>query len=180
MLVTVSLKLRDTAGAPPRCHDASRISLRVSTSTSNAEGGSVGKLDNPTGFARLSSHLWRKSDFRSRRRSSSSRWFRAGTAYCAVRWKTKRRLASFATWGISCTPVEPVPITPTRLFAKSTPSAGQLAVWYCSPANVSAPLNFGVKLSERAPAALTRYRAETVSSLEVRMIHLFCSSSNRA
>ncbi|SKT64583.1 Uncharacterised protein [Mycobacteroides abscessus subsp. abscessus] len=46
----------------------------------------------------------------------------------AVRWKTKSSLAVCAAIGTSWMPEDPVPITPTRLPAKSTPDAGQCPV----------------------------------------------------
>ena len=65
--------------------------------------------------------------------------WRAGTVYCGVRWNTVRWPACLAITGIDCTPLEPVPMTPTRLPVKSTPSWGHAPVWYQSPSNESQP-----------------------------------------
>ena len=81
---------------------------------------------------------------------------------------------------MTCTPLEPVPITPTRLPATSTPSAGQRAVWCWVPSNVSAPGIGGLFTSDRQPAADTRNRAETVAPSDVSTIQRFRSSSKRA
>ena len=53
--------------------------------------------------------------------SALSGAFQAGTLKLAVRWNTVSCAASSAITGIACTAEEPVPITPTRLPAKSTP-----------------------------------------------------------
>ena len=46
--------------------------------------------------------------------------------------RQRRGLARRST-GTSCTPLDPVPTTATRLPAKSTGAAGQRPVWCCSP-----------------------------------------------
>ena len=46
-----------------------------------------------------------------------------------VRWKTNSSRASSATTGMIWMPVDPVPITPTRLPAKDTGSCGHLAAY---------------------------------------------------
>jgi hypothetical protein len=75
----------------------------------------------------------------SRRSSSPSGRLRCGMQYVGVRWKTVRCRTSPATVWITCTPVAPVPTTPTRLPESSTPAAGQRPVWWLSPANASIP-----------------------------------------
>ena len=52
-----------------------------------------------------------------------------GHAERRVRWNTVRCLACCAISGIAWTPVAPVPMTPTRLAVKSTPSCGHWLVW---------------------------------------------------
>ena len=47
-----------------------------------------------------------------------------------VRWNTVRCAACLAITGIAWIADEPVPITPTRIPVKSTPSCGQCPVWY--------------------------------------------------
>ena len=56
-----------------------------------------------------------------------------------VRWNTVSRAACSAITGMAWMPDEPVPMTPTRLPVKSTPSCGQAPVWYVSPAKRSRP-----------------------------------------
>ena len=41
--------------------------------------------------------------------------------------------------GITCTPLDPVPMTATRLPAKSTGVVGHSPVWYDSPRKSSRP-----------------------------------------
>ena len=60
-------------------------------------------------------------------------------------------------------PVDPVPIMPTRLPVKSTPSCGHCPVWYQSPLNVSSPGMAGTLAVDRQPTAVTRYFAMKVS-----------------
>ena len=48
----------------------------------------------------------------------------SGVHQLGVRWYTVREATSSAIVGISCTPLDPVPITATRLPAKSTGVAG--------------------------------------------------------
>ena len=61
--------------------------------------------------------------------------------------------------GITWMPVEPVPITATRLPVKSTGSWGQLLVQYSSPSKVSAPGNSGSLATDRPPTQLSTKRA---------------------
>ena len=61
--------------------------------------------------------------------SSSIGPLRSGAHQLGVRWNTVSCPTVFATSGIACTPVAPVPITATRLPAKSTGSWGQSEVW---------------------------------------------------
>ena len=49
------------------------------------------------------------------------------------RWNTVSCFAVFAISWMTCTPVAPVPMTATRLPAKSTGSCGQRAVWNDCP-----------------------------------------------
>ena len=106
--------------------------------------------------------------------------WRAGTVYCGVRWKTVRWPACLAITGIDCTPLEPVPMTPTRLPVKSTPSWGQAPVWYQSPWNESRPGIFGTWPLDRQPTAVTRYVARTSSPWSVVTVQRFVASSQWA
>ena len=64
-------------------------------------------------------------------------------------------------------PVEPVPITPTRLPARSTPSCGQRALWCHSPSKSSSPSIAGRCGIDRLPQAMTQYVAEYVAPSSV-------------
>ena len=63
----------------------------------------------------------------------------SGVHQLAVRWYTVREATSSAMAGMTCTPLEPVPMTATRLPAKSTGVAGHSPVWYDSPPKSSRP-----------------------------------------
>ena len=63
--------------------------------------------------------------------------------------------------GMICTPLDPVPITATRLPVKSTGAAGHNPVWYDSPPKSSRPGTSGKYGTERTPVAATKYRART-------------------
>ncbi len=56
---------------------------------------------------------------------------------------------------IDCMPDEPVPITPTRLPVRSTPSEGQSPVWKHSPAKVGSPSIAGRLATDSWPVAIT-------------------------
>ena len=73
---------------------------------------------------------------------------------CALRWKTVTDRACRASSGSTCTPEDPVPISPTRLPASGTGSRGQLAVEYCWPAKSPAPSNCGRFAADSAPVAV--------------------------
>jgi hypothetical protein len=64
--------------------------------------------------------------------------------------------ASAAITGIDWMPDDPVPITPTRWPARSTPSWGHRPVWNVRPRNDSPPSMAGVMAEERQPVAITR------------------------
>ncbi len=63
----------------------------------------------------------------------------SGVHQFGVRWYTVSDATSPAIAGISCTPLEPVPMTATRRPAKSTGVGGHRPVWYDSPAKSSRP-----------------------------------------
>ena len=81
--------------------------------------------------------------------------------------------------GIDWMAEEPVPITPTRWPAKSTPSCGQAPVWYHLPSKVSRPLKLGSCAVERQPVAMMQKRAETCSPVSVLTSHRFAASWSR-
>jgi hypothetical protein len=82
--------------------------------------------------------------------------------------------------GIDCTPDDPVPMTPTRLPVKSTPSCGQVPVWNVSPVNDSAPSIAGMLADDRQPVAMTTNWADTSSPASVRTVQRSAASSNVA
>ena len=84
----------------------------------------------------------------------------SGAHQFGVRWNTVRWPTVLAISWIVCTAVAPVPMIPTRLPAKSTPSLGQLWVWQDRPLNVSMPGMFGIVGAERMPIAVIRKRVE--------------------
>ena len=61
--------------------------------------------------------------------------------------------------GMICTPLDPVPMTATRLPVKSTGVAGHNPVWYDSPRKSSRPGTSGKYGTERTPVAATKNRA---------------------
>ncbi len=83
----------------------------------------------------------------------------SGVHQLGVRWNTVNDATSSTMAGTTCTPLDEVPITATRLLAKSTGVAGQRPVWYDSPSNRSRPGISGVYGIERTPVAAIRYRA---------------------
>src|SRR5690349_23701312 len=80
----------------------------------------------------------------------------SGAHQFGVRWNTVRCPTVLAISWIVCTAVAPVPIIPTRLPAKSTPSLGQLWVWQDRPLNVLIPGMFGSVGADRMPIAVIR------------------------
>ena len=80
--------------------------------------------------------------------------FPDGTQYCGERWNTVRWPAIRPAATMNCVPVEPVPITPTRLPVMSR-SAGQAFVCTRRPANESRPGMSGMLLFASSPSALT-------------------------
>ena len=79
--------------------------------------------------------------------------------------------------GIDWMPDEPVPMTATRWPAKSTPSCGQVAVWYVRPAKVSRPGMSGKRQLERFPVAITQKRASKRSPASVITVQRSAASS---
>ena len=70
------------------------------------------------------------------------------------RWNTYKWPAVCATTGMIWMPVEPVPITPTRLPDTSTPPSGQCEEWYHWPLNRSRQGNSGTRKDDRLPLAM--------------------------
>ena len=67
----------------------------------------------------------------------------SGVHQLAVRWYTVSDATSSTMVGTTCTPLDEVPTTATRLPAKSTGSAGHRPVWCCTPPEVVAPGHVG-------------------------------------
>src|SRR5215471_12503126 len=104
----------------------------------------------------------------------------AGIEKLGVRWNTVSSLAWPAMSGIDWMPDEPVPIRPTRLPVKSTPSCGHRLVKYTSPQKRSAPLMSTCFGTDRHPVAMTRYRQESSSPREVLRSQRDAASSHAA
>jgi hypothetical protein len=83
----------------------------------------------------------------------------SGVHQLAERWYTVNAAACSAMTGMICTPLDPVPITATRLPVKSTGVAGHSPVWCDSPSKSSRPGTSGKYGTERTPVAATKYRA---------------------
>ena len=76
-----------------------------------------------------------------------------------------------------CTPVAPVPITATRLPAKSTGSCGQRAVWKDAPLKLSRPSMRGSVGVDSGPIAVIRKRVRKRLPSSSVMAQLRVSSS---
>src|ERR1700685_1330662 len=63
----------------------------------------------------------------------------SGVAQLGVRWYTVSEATSGATIGMTWTPLDPVPMTATRLPLKSTGVFGHRPVWYASPRKLYRP-----------------------------------------
>ncbi len=77
-------------------------------------------------------------------------------------------------------PLEPVPMRPTRLPARSTPSRGHFDVWMIVPVKVSRPGMSGRLVADRQPTAVTSQRQLTRSPCSVSTIQRLASSSKCA
>ena len=117
---------------------------------------------------------------------ANSRWTRRGicrsslgVTQIGVRWKTVRWAARFASSGMSCTAVAPVPMIATRLPSRSAVSS-QRAECSTSPAKSSTPAMSGFFGWERKPVAVTRYAARSRSPPATRTSHSCASSSQTA
>ncbi len=80
----------------------------------------------------------------------------SGVHQFAVRWNTVIDAASSRMVGTTCTPLDDVPTTATRLPVKSTGSAGHRPVWCCTPWNSSRPGTSGTYGTESTPVAAIR------------------------
>ena len=82
--------------------------------------------------------------------------------------------------GIDWMPEEPVPMTPTRLPVRSTPSWGQRLVKYTSPWKRSVPSMSTSLGTDRHPVAITYQRQRMVSPWLVVIDHVDDASSHAA
>ena len=89
----------------------------------------------------------------------------SGVHQLAVRWYTVSDATSSTIAGTTCTPLDEVPMTATRLPAKSTGVAGHSPVWYDSPSKSSRPGTSGVYGIERTPVAAIRKRAPDLGAV---------------
>ena len=94
----------------------------------------------------------------------------SGKIHCGVRWNIVRCEATPPSAPTSCTPVEPLPTTPTRR-PRVTISSRQRAECTSSPANVSSPSNGGMFGWCRKPDAQTSTRKRSVSPPMVSTSH---------
>jgi hypothetical protein len=106
-----------------------------------------------------------------------------GEIHCGVRWKTWTDRAVSASFGMTWTPVEPLPITAIRAPAGAN-DRSQRALWKIFPPNVSTPAMSGVFGWLNSPAALISALAWSVLSRpeESRRwsVHVCAASSNVA
>ena len=72
------------------------------------------------------------------------------------RWKTVRCSTMGAMSWMTWTPDAPVPMTPTRFPARSTPLAGHEPVWRTSPLNESRPGMLGERRFVKSPVHLSQ------------------------
>ena len=103
-----------------------------------------------------------------------------GAHQLGLRWKTVRWPAVSATTGISCTAVAPVPMTPTRLPARSSGSRGQSEVWKDGPRNASMPSIFGICGMDSGPTAVMSQRALARCPSSASTSHASAASSQLA
>ncbi len=164
---------------PPACH-RSVNSRCTSSGGSDSTGRPVPAIGTPRNDSRASARYSRYRDLKASSSASSHGRFLFGTAKFAVRWNTYRCSATAAISGATWMPVDPVPMSPTRLPAKSTPSCGHRAVWYQGPSNESSPGRSGTWNSDRHPAAETKYRAVTVPPSDVVTAHAAAVASQDA
>ncbi len=104
----------------------------------------------------------------------------SGVHQLAVRWYTVREATSPAMAGISWTPLDPVPMTATRLSAKSTGVAGHNPVWYDSPRKSSRPGTSGKYGTERTPVAAMKNCARNAVPSPTTTVHFPDDSSYAA
>ena len=78
---------------------------------------------------------------------------------------------------MSCTPVEPVPMTPTRLPVRSNPARGQRLVNSDVPAKESMPAMPGSSGTDRMPEAATTNGATNRRPVSVSSVQTAASSS---
>jgi hypothetical protein len=112
----------------PASQPARYFAVRSSSATSRAlcVGTSTGT---PNADVRWASRQSRYLAFMSAISDSFSGRLPAGMEKFGVRWNTVSSDAWLAMTGIDWMPEEPVPMTPTRMPVKSTPSCGQWPVW---------------------------------------------------
>ncbi len=95
----------------------------------------------------------------------------SGVHQLALRWYTVSDATSPAMAGTTCTPLDPVPITATRLPAKSTGVAGHRPVWYEAPRNRSRPGTSGKYGTESTPVAAMRNRVRNSAPSPATAVH---------
>ena len=152
----------------------------TSSGGSDSTGRPVPVTGTPRNDSRACARYSRYRDLNSRSSASSHGRFLFGTAKFAVRWNTCRCPATAAISGAIWIPVDPVPTSPTRWPAKSTPARGHRDVWYQGPSNESSPGRSGTWNSDRQPTAETKYRAVSAPPSAVVTVHEAVAASHEA
>ena len=140
--------------------------MRSSSDTSSADCVAAG-TGTPKPDVRCAARQERWSAFIAAVSSSPSGRLPAGIEKFGVRWNTVMSDACRAMIGIDWMPELPVPITPSRLPVRSTPSRGQCPVWNVSPRKLSMPGTSGVFDADRHPVAMITNWAPTTSPVSV-------------
>ncbi len=115
------------ANRSPLAHAASRMLLRSSSETASALVVEISP-GTPPWVHLASSRYSAVRPLMAACFSAGIGPLKAGMEKLGVRWKTVRVCACSAMMGIDWMADEPVPMTPTRLPVRSTPSWGQLEV----------------------------------------------------
>ena len=123
---------------PGLSHILSKKASRSSIGSSKVLRSCTG-WRNPDGDVSSVSHMASKSALSRACSSGVIGRLLSGVHQLAVRWYTVSEATSPAMAGITCTPLDPVPMTATRLPAKSTGVVGHRPVWYDSPRKSLAP-----------------------------------------
>jgi hypothetical protein len=117
---------------PGLCHIFSKNARRSSSESSKAVR-SWARWRNPCTDVFSTSHMASKPARSCTCSAGEMGALLSGVHQLAVRWYTVSEATSSAIAGTICTPLDPVPMTATRLPANSTGVVGHRPVWYDSP-----------------------------------------------